>query len=288
MKNLKYAYLGPPGTFSEQAIFNYCSNYGGQTEAYNSIREIVEAVVKKEADLGLLPLENSLEGSVNLSLDLLHQHQELKLYREIVLPIEQYLMVPLETDKENIEEIYSHPQAIAQSGEYLAENFSEAKIFNTESTAAAAKKVLNSSNKAAVGSIRLAEIYDLKIVAENLQGDLPNETRFVLTARESQDFGENNHLGEAAESEFKTSIICAPEVNEAGVLHRILGKFAEENIDLSRIESRPSRRQLGEYIFYIDLKGACSDKNLARALEEVEKISSYFRILGSYPRTLIK
>jgi len=288
MSNLEYGYLGPPGTFSEQAISNYCARYGGSTTACGSIRDIVEAVTADRVDLGLLPLENSLEGSVNLSLDLLYQHPELKLYREIVLPIEQYLLARPGVKKEEIKEIYSHPQAIAQSGDYLAEEFKDAKIIYTDSTAAAAKKALADRSRAAVGSIRLAEIYELEIMAENLQGDLPNATRFVLAAKKDKDLGPNNHLGEAAASDFKTSIICAPKVNEAGVLHRILGKFAEENIDLTRIESRPSRQRLGEYIFYIDLKGSSSDQHLSSALEEVKKISSYFRLLGSYPKTVIE
>lgn len=287
MSSLKYGYLGPPGTFSEQAISTYCNSYGGQTKDFDSIRDIVEAVAADKVDLGLLPLENSLEGSVNLSLDLLYQHPELKLYREIVLPIAQYLLVQPGVGREEIKEIYSHPQAIAQSGDYLAEEYKDAKIIYTDSTAAAAKKALEARDRAAVGSIRLSEIYELEIMAENLQGDLPNATRFVLAAKKDKDLGSNNHLGEAAESDFKTSIICAPEVNEAGVLYRILGKFAEENIDLTRIESRPSRQRLGEYIFYIDLKGCSSDQHLSSALEEVKKISSYFRLLGSYPKTVI-
>jgi len=287
MSNLEYGYLGPPGTFSEQAISNYCSSYGGQIQAFDSIRDIVEAVAVDKVDLGLLPLENSLEGSVNLSLDLLYQHPELKLYREIVLPISHYLLAQKGVVKGDIKEIYSHPQAIAQSGNYLAEEFENAKIVYTDSTAAAAKKAMEAKNRAAVGSIRLADIYELEILAENLQGDLPNSTRFVLAAKRDKDLGSNNHLGEAAASDFKTSIICAPEVNEAGVLYKILGKFAEENIDLTRIESRPSRQRLGEYIFYIDLKGSSSDQHLSSALESVKKISSYFRLLGSYPKTVI-
>ena len=287
MSNLEYGYLGPPGTFSEQAISNYCSSYGGQIKAFDSIRDIVEAVAADKVDLGLLPLENSLEGSVNLSLDLLYQHPELKLYREIVLPIAHYLLVQPGVSRGEIKKIYSHPQAIAQSGDYLAEKYKDAKIIYTDSTAAAAKKALEARDRAAVGSIRLSEIYELEIMAENLQGDLPNSTRFVLAAKKDKDLGSNNHLGEAAESDFKTSIICAPEVNEAGVLYRILGKFAEENIDLTRIESRPSRQRLGEYIFYIDLKGSSSDQHLRSALEEVKRMSSYFRLLGSYPKTVI-
>ena len=288
MSSLVYGYLGPPGTFSEQAISAYCKSYGGRTKDFDSIRDIVKAVKADEVDLGLLPLENSLEGSVNLSLDLLYQHSELKLYREIVLPIAHYLLVQPGVSREDIKEIYSHPQAIAQSGDYLAEEFKDTKIIYTDSTAAAAKKSLEAGDRAAVGSIRLAEIYELEIMEKNLQGDLPNATRFVLAAKKDKDFGINNHLGKAAESDFKTSIICAPEVNEAGVLYRMLGKFAEENIDLTRIESRPSRQRLGEYIFYIDLKGSSSEKHLNSALKDVEEISAYFRLLGSYPKTVIE
>lgn len=288
MSNLEYGYLGPPGTFSEEAITNYTNLYGGESKVFASIRDIVEAVVDKKADLGLLPLENSLEGSVNLSLDLLYQKPELVILREIVLPIAQCLLVQPEVKKSEIKEIYSHPQAIAQSGDYLAEVFADAKIIYTDSTAAAAKKALSSKNRAAVGSCRLAEIYGLKIIAENIQGDLPNSTRFVLAARRDKNFAAENHLGKTAESEFKTSIICAPKINEAGILYKMLGSFAKKNIDLSRIESRPSRKRLGEYIFYIDLKGCSTDLNLKSALEELKKMSSYFRLLGSYPKTVIK
>jgi len=288
MSSLEYGYLGPPGTFSEQAISIYCKKYGGETKDFSSIRDIVRALTNDQIELGLLPLENSLEGSVNLSLDLLYQHPELKLYREIILPISHYLLAPKGLTKADIKEVYSHPQAIAQSGDFLAEEFKKAKIIYTDSTAAAAKKAVKSKNRAAVGSIRLAEIYDLEIIAKNLQGDLPNSTRFVLAAKKDKDFSENNHLGESAKSDFKTSIICAPEINEAGILYKMLGKFAAENIDLTRIESRPSRQRLGEYIFYIDLKGSINDENLSSALKKVEKMSSYFRLLGSYTKTVME
>lgn len=288
MKDLNYGYLGPPGTFSEEAVFNYCRIFGGRTKAYRSLRDITAALVENKVDLGLLPLENSLEGSVNLSLDLLYKYPELKLYREIVLPISHFLLTKSELKKEEITKIYSHPQAIAQSGDYLAQNFADAKIVYTESTAAAAEKAVVKKNRVAVGSIRLAEIYDLKIIAKNLQGDVANFTRFVLAANKDKNLSENHHLGEQADGEFKTSIICAPKVNKVGVLCEILTEFAKVNIDLSRIESRPSRRELGEYIFYIDLKGCCSDSNLSRALKNVKLISSYFRILGSYPITVIE
>lgn len=288
MSNLKYAYLGPAGTFSEEAISNYTDLYGGSLKPFNSIRNIVKSVINDRTDLGLLPLENSLEGSVNLSLDLLYQNSELRLLREIVLPINQHLLVQPGVKKEEIKEIYSHPQAISQAGDYLAEIFRKVKIIYTDSTAAAAKKALNSKNRAAVGSTRLAKIYDLEIMAENLQGDLPNSTRFILTAKKEKSFALENHLGIETGSDFKTSIICAPKVNKAGILYKMLGHFAKKNIDLSRIESRPSRKCLGEYIFYIDLKGSAVDKALKSALIEIQKMTSYYRLLGSYPKTVIK
>ena len=288
MKDLDYAYLGPPGTFSEQAISAYCRKYGGETHHCDSIRDIVEAVSEDKVDLGLLPLENSLEGSVNLSLDLIYQHPELKLYREIILPIAHYLLAAPGVEKKDIKKIYSHPQAIAQSGDYLNENFKEAKIVYTESTAAAASEALKHKDRAVIGSIRLSEIYELNILAENLQGDLPNATRFVLAAKKERDFSGREHLGDNGDSDFKTSIICAPEVNEAGVLYSILGEFAKKGIDLTRIESRPTRQRLGEYLFYIDLKGSSEDNDLNEALKKVESMSGYFRLLGSYPKTVVE
>ncbi|MFW6381031.1 MAG: prephenate dehydratase [Bacillota bacterium] len=289
MENPSYAYLGPPGTFSELAIAKYSQQYGGETIPCDSIREIVGAIMEERVDLGLLPLENSLEGSVNLSLDLLFQEEELQLYRELVLPIEHFLLAPDRIELESIEEIYSHPQAIAQSGDYLNKYLPRARIVYTESTAAAAGKIKDQKNKVVIGSSRLAEIYNLEILDQNLEGELPNSTRFVLAGRRGLNMLEDiNHSLPQTTEFYRTSIICTPRVNQPGVLHKILGEFARREIDLTRIESRPTRKRLGEYIFYIDLKGHREQSQLQQALTGVKEKSGYYRWLGSYPRIQLR
>ncbi|MGM0602136.1 MAG: prephenate dehydratase [Bacillota bacterium] len=278
----KCAYLGPPGTFSELAVINYCTGEDEEIIPYDSIRELVEAVNSNEVDIALLPLENSLEGSVNISLDLLFENEEVEILKELVLPIEHFLLTPEKKSITEIKTVYSHPQAIAQSEKFLSSKMPQAKLVSTESTAAAAKKVAEDKKGAAIGSFRLAEIYDLEITASNLEGELPNSTRFVIIGRRKKFVSSQNNTDAGQKKRYKTSIICTPKKNRAGVLHDILGEFARREIDLSRIESRPTRKKLGEYMFYIDLAGKLEDENLKKSLKEVEKKSGYFRILGSY------
>lgn len=285
MEKRKCAYLGPPGTFSELAVSNYCIGTDEEIIPYDSIRELVEAVNDEEVDIALLPLENSLEGSVNISLDLLFENEKIKILRELILPIEHYLLTAEDKSMDEIEVVYSHPQAIAQSEKFLSSQLSRAKYISTESTAAAAKKVAERKKGAAIGSFRLAEIYNLKILASNLEGELPNSTRFVIIGKEENRnilFFKNNVQVDSQKRKFKTSIICTPKKNEAGVLYEILGEFARKKIDLTRIESRPTRKKLGEYMFYIDLAGKKEDENLMYSLQKVRERSGYFRLLGSY------
>ncbi len=280
--NKKCAYLGPSGTFSELAVINYCTGEDEEIIPYDSIRELVEAVNNNGVDIALLPLENSLEGSVNISLDLLFENEEVEILKELVLPIEHFLLTSEKKNIKDVKTVYSHPQAIAQSEKFLSSKMPQAKLISTESTAAAAKKDAEDKKGAAIGSYRLAEIYGLEIAASNLEGKLPNSTRFVIIGKDKKIEPSTEDDAGNREKQYKTSIICTPKKNRAGVLHDILGSFARRGIDLSRIESRPTRKKLGEYMFYIDLAGKSGNENLKESLEEVEKKSGYFRILGSY------
>lgn len=271
-------YLGPRGTFSEMAVLNY-EKFCDKIIPYKTIREVVENVRQNNIERGIIPLENSQEGSVNISLDLLLDKSDLKIIDEVIIPIEHFLLAEPDTVLDDIEEIYSHPQALAQSGDFVYEHLPDVELKYTDSTASAAQKIRGRENSAMIGSRRISEIYPLEILAENIEGELKNQTRFVVLARECAAEDVNKYK---PHKKYKTSIICAPEVNRPGVLHEILSAFAERNIDLTRIESRPTKKKLGEYLFYIDLAGHQEQCILKNALIEVKNKCGLFKILGSY------
>ena len=280
MDKKSYGYLGPPGTFSEMSALKY-SRACDKIIPYQTIREVVEKVSEGEIQRGIIPLENSQEGSVNLSLDLLLNKSDLKIIGEVIIPIEHYLLVPSDLEMEDIREIYSHPQAIAQTRDFIYKHLPEVDLNYTDSTASAAELILDSDHKAMIGSKRINELYDLKVLAQNIEGELENQTRFIIIAPENESDSYNNEISEEI---FKTSIVCAPDVNRPGVLYEILGEFANRKIDLTRIESRPTKKRLGQYLFYIDLAGNCNQEQVAQALKKVEKMCRLFKVLGSYPR----
>ena len=278
-KEEKCGYLGPRGTFSEMAALKYC-DLCDKIIPYKTIREVVENVRKGELEKGIIPLENSQEGSVKISLDLLFSNSGLTIINEVIIPIELYLLAPPGVSMADITDIYSHPQALGQSGDFVYKHLPEAELHYTESTASAAEKVLENGSKAMIGSRRISDIYPLQILAENVEGDLSNHTRFIVVSLKARSEETGNY---APDLDFKTSIICAPEVNRPGVLYQILGEFAGRNIDLTRIESRPTKKKLGEYLFYIDLAGHLAEEKLTVALKQVRKKCGLFKILGSYP-----
>lgn len=279
MKKEIYGFLGPRGTFSEEAAMLYC-NEEDELVPLPSFNEIFESLKTGEITKGVIPVENSLEGSVNLCMDLLYTSSFVEVVGEIVLPVKQYLMAPRGMKIRDIEELYSISQVIGQSSNYINEYLPDAEIYYTASSAQAAEFVKEEEDRALIGSRRLSELYDLEILAEEIQDGSNNYTRFFVIANQ---LDVENGFPEL-DKEYKTSIICAPIVNKAGVLYSILGDFKREEINLTRIESRPSKRQLGEYIFYIDMEGHQKNRHVRIALEGVKQKSSFFRILGSYVR----
>lgn len=277
MQKEKYGYLGPRGTFSEDAALKYCSDEE-KIIPLHSFSAILEKLQTGEISRGIIPIENSLEGAVNLCMDLLYSCSYPVVVDEIILPVKQYLMAPAGTELRDIKEIYSISQVIGQSSSFINEYLSEAEIHYTASSAQAAEIIKGHNCKAIIGSKRISELYNLDILREEIQDMSNNYTRFFVIANKldiKDEFPDMN-------KEYKTSIICAPEVNEAGVLYSLLAEFRRENINLTRIESRPSKRQLGEYIFYIDFEGHQKNRHVRVALEGVEKKSVFFKILGSY------
>ena len=266
MKNEgRVAVLGPKGTFTEIAARKLFSGIG--CIYCDTVNEVFDAVDKGTA-FGVVAIENSLEGNVNTTMDCLIEYN-LKIHREVILDINLCLLAPSETRKEDIKVLISHPHALAQCKKFLKRNYPDARLQRHESTAAAMKEVrgLSPGEYAAIGPKEAADLYNLKILSTNIE-DAPSQTRFIVISKKES-------KGD------KTSIIFALK-DEPGALHHILGDFAERNINLTKIESRPSRRKLGEYFFFVDLKDSLSDERVKDALDSIKEKTTFLKILGSY------
>jgi len=267
-------YLGPAGTFTEEAALKY---FNGKEEItlkeYAAIDQVVEAIGKKEIGSGLVPLENSLEGSVNLTLDLLAEYRDIYINREIIYSISHCLLASNGVDFATIEELYSHPQVFSQCRGFISEKMPEVKKIPCYSTAAAAALVSGENNKAAVASRRAAELSGLKVLASNLEDNNDNRTRFVVIST-------RDHSCTGAD---KTSLVISIK-DGPGSLYNVLGVFARRNINLTRIESRPARKNLGDYLFFIDFEGHREESWAGEALEELKQHVVYCKMLGSYPQ----
>lgn len=273
MSSNKLAYLGPRGTFSEEAAMMY----GGSSElvSFSTIDAVGEAVRSRIAGEGVVPIENSLEGSVNDTLDLLISQKELYIRWELILPIEHCLLAKPEVKNGEIVVIYSHPQALAQSGKYIEKEFPNAQKMASLSTAAAVEDMKSSSHiSAAIAPKRAGEIYNVKILSEGIQDNANNVTRFVVLSNI-----DNNRTGDD-----KTSLCFSFDEDKAGTLHEALGELASRGINMGKIESRPTKKTLGRYIFLVDIDGHREDAIVKDALSRIRPKVSDLRIFGSYPR----
>jgi prephenate dehydratase len=264
---MKIGFLGPSGTFSEDAA----SFIEGSKMAFDTISEVLNAVETKKVDIGVIPIENSIEGSLGLTLDLLIQYS-LQIQREIILPISHNLLLNPDADLKDIEIVYSHYQPLSQCRLFLEKLGTATQV--TPSTAAAAELILGHKNAAAIGTRRAAEIYGLKIAAENIQDHQNNMTRFVV-------LGIEDHHPTGMD---KTSVVFYLFQDRSGGLYEILGVFAHANINLTKIESRPSKEKLGKYIFFVDLEGHRQDRKIQNVLNKIRSKVAYLKILGSYPK----
>ena len=265
---MKIGFLGPKGTFTEEAA----SLIHGSKVAFDSITEVFDAVKTKNVDVGVIPIENSIEGSLGLTLDLLVHQYSLKIKREIILPISHNLLIDADADLEDIEVVYSHYQPLSQCRRFL-ENLGTTTQA-TPSTAAAAEMILDHKNAAAIGTRRAAELYGLKIIAKDIQDHQNNMTRFVVVSYD-------DHPPTMMD---KTSIVFYLFQDRPGGLYEILGVFAQAKINLTKIESRPSKEKLGNYIFFIDFEGHREDLEIQNVLNTIRSKVAYLKILGSYPR----
>ncbi|HUF52274.1 MAG TPA: prephenate dehydratase [Dehalococcoidia bacterium] len=274
----RLAYFGPPGTNTEDAAISYADRVGGSFDLMplTTITSVANAVMSGEADQGVVPIENSLEGAINETLDLLiHSSQPLFIHDEQIIPIDHLLLALPGTRREDIAVIKSIPVAIAQCRGFIDREFPDAEVEGALSTAAAVEAVMTRQGAAAIASARAADLYGAEVIASGIQDRTPNFTRFVIVASEDH----------APTGDDRTSVAFTfANEDRPGQLMAALQDFASRSINLSKIESRPSKEKLGTYIFLVDVQGHRKDAGLGEALSSIEKNCSIFRVLGSYPR----
>ncbi|HBY21515.1 MAG: hypothetical protein A2Y24_04520 [Clostridiales bacterium GWE2_32_10] len=263
-------YLGPVGTYCYEACMIYASGKY-EVRPFKTIRETIMAVVSGQVDKCIVPIENSIEGSVNQTIDTILENNELVIYGELVLPINHYLLSRRKVDLKEVKAIYSHPQSLAQCRKFILDNMPDAENVEMPSNAFAAKEVYNLNNSVAIASKACAELYDLKILKENIQDEYTNQTRFILISLDDEPKNQCS----------KTSIIFSIS-NSPGALYRVLGLFNLFEINLTKIESRPARTKIGEYIFWVDFEGDKDAEDIRILLNHINKSCSYLRVLGSY------
>lgn len=267
--SMTVAYLGPPGTFSQEAAIKH---FGGITALAPcpSIDEVFRQVETGAAGYGVVPVENSTEGAIGRTLDLLLSTPA-KICGEVMLPIRQCLM-SRSGKLAGVRRIYSHTQSLAQCQQWLARNLPRAERTAVVSNAEAARLAARVRTAAAVGPRTAAALYGLKLIARDIEDEAKNTTRFLVIAeRDATPSGRD-----------KTSLIMSAR-NVPGAMHDLLTPLAVNQVSMTRLESRPSRTGLWEYVFYVDVEGHQQDPNVARALAELKQKASFLKNLGSYP-----
>lgn len=267
---LRVAYLGPEGTFTQLAarrVFGLQARY----RECATIDAVFEAVGSKDATYGVVPFENSTEGAVSMTSDALLEG-DLMIRQEYVLPVAHCLLSHTPSLSQ-ISTVYSHPQALAQCRSWIAKHLPRAQVVQTTSTAAAAREAQSDHRSAAIAAAIAAEIHDLPIVRDNIQDRAENATRFVVLARE-----------DAPPSGRDRTTIAFGVADGKGALRRVLTVLEDADVNLTRIESRPSRSRAWHYVFLVDLEGHRSDPAVAAALAAVAKRTDFLKVIGSYPR----
>ncbi|MFN3551294.1 MAG: prephenate dehydratase [Endomicrobiia bacterium] len=269
-KIITISYLGPEGTFTHLAalkIFGNRNNY----IAKETIGDIFYSVEKNETEYGVVPVENTTEGIVTHTLDMFLEC-DLYICGELNMKI-SHCLVSKESSINKIKYLYSHPQAIAQCKNFINTKLHNAKIFEVSSTAEAAKIVKNKKYSAAISSEITAKIYNLNILSKNIQDMEDNYTRFIVIGKDKV----------SNSGKDKTSIMFSLK-DKVGILHDALSPFKKYNINLTKIESRPSKKRPWEYVFFVDFIGHINDKNVKKAIAELENLCVYYKFLGSYPQ----
>jgi len=273
----RVAFLGPEGTFTEEALLANMPGEGLHPFPYPSIRDVLNAVRDGAADLGLVPIENSLEGSVALTLDLLaFDVDDLTIVREVTHPVHHQLIARRPLELGEITKVISHPHAYGQCRAFLEEHLPGVEHEAANSTAEAVRTVSRVDRPwAAIGTRLSAEMYEGVVVREDIEDSPENRTRFVFLARDA--------APQDLDAPYKTSIICGIGQDEPGSLLLILSEFAYRRINLTKVESRPSKLALGHYIFFIDFEGRAGDDRAAQTLKCLACKLPWLKVLGSYP-----
>jgi chorismate mutase/prephenate dehydratase len=269
------AYLGPKGTFSERAAVKHFGN-AADAQPMASIDEVFRAVESGAADFGVVPVENSTEGAVGRSLDLMPRTPG-KVCGEVLIRIHHHLMSKAAVkDFATIKRVFSHGQSLAQCHEWLNTQMPHVERVAVSSNAEAARRAAEEAGSAAVAGEMAAEHYGLTLLASNIEDEPNNTTRFLI-------------LGDYApkpSGRDKTSLVLSAK-NEAGAVYAMLTPFATRGVSMTKFESRPSRVELWDYFFFIDIEGHRDDANVAAALADVAKIAGYLKVLGSYPMAVL-
>ncbi len=272
-QTLNIAYLGPEGTFTQAAVLKHFG-HSVKTTAMGTIDQVFREVESAACQYGVVPVENSIEGVVNHTLDMLI-NSSLMVCGEVELRIHHHLMSK-ENSIDNVTQIYSHQQSLAQCRAWLDAHLSKAERIVVNSNAEAARIVADQVNAAAIASESAAEFYDLSVLMRNIENESDNTTRFLVLGRyETLPSGND-----------KTSLLfTAP--NNPGSLHEMLVCFSDNGVSLTRIESRPSRKGMWEYVFFVDIEGHMQEAAVALALDELSDSASMVKLLGSYPRAIL-
>lgn len=273
------AYFGPAATFTHEALLTQPDLAGADLRPLGAITDVLEAVARGEADLGFVPIENAIEGTVSATIDGLIHDVELHIQREVVMDIHLHLMARPGLALEDVRTVSSYPHALAQCQKYLAKALPGVEQRAANSTADAARALGESAGtdaraEAAIAPRIAAERYGLTIIAEDVEDHPENQTRFVLVARTRVPKPTGHD---------KTSIVCFQRADHPGSLHGILGQFAARNINLTKLESRPTKQGLGDYCFVIDLSGHLGDEVVADCLRDLHAGLAGVKFLGSYP-----
>lgn len=271
-KPLDVAFLGPEGTFTQQAAFKHFG-HAVKTIPVSSINAVFNAVENGSCSFGVLPIENSTEGTINQTLDCLLS-STLQICGEVKIRVQQNLLSHAKNLNE-ITEIYSHAQSLAQCRQWLETHLPNARQTPVSSNAEAARLVSKNPNTAAIAGAIAADIYELPILNANIEDDAKNTTRFIIVGEQI-----------ATPTGFDKTTIVVSTDNQAGALYQMLEPFAKANVDMLSIESRPSRQGLWEYVFFIDIVGHSENDNVAKALIELKSKISMFKCLGSYPQAV--
>ncbi len=262
MTSETFGFLGPPGTFTQEALLQVVDPESAELIYYATVEEVIEAVDRREVSQGMVPIENSVEGTVNATIDALgFEADGLCIQREVILPIRLHLLGRPGTTLDGITEVYSMPHATAQCRKWLRTNLPKATIIAANSTAEAAGRVAYEKGKAAaIGPNLAAQLFALEVITRDVTDHAEAETRFVVVG----------HDPAPPSGRDKTSLVVFIAEDRPGALLEILTEFSDRRINLTKLESRPTKRVLGEYCFFIDLEGHLDDAIVAEAISTLE------------------